>query len=156
METTNQDANEIQMEDMDDSHTRGSEEEYDPLFMTQLPRNFEENRHLAALASLLNDEPTESVDEDNEKLSNEPNMTTSPISDLKPSHLALRKMKSSSHRAGGGKVARNRRVRPGSNARYEPYSKGRSSSKSKDRTTRSSSASVGEAQLFLKLWNLNE
>eukprot|EP00545_Synedropsis_sp_CCMP1620_P002375 CAMPEP_0119018278 /NCGR_PEP_ID=MMETSP1176-20130426/18966_1 /TAXON_ID=265551 /ORGANISM="Synedropsis recta cf, Strain CCMP1620" /LENGTH=111 /DNA_ID=CAMNT_0006972239 /DNA_START=26 /DNA_END=361 /DNA_ORIENTATION=- len=93
-----------------------------PLFMDGLPQDFSSNPHLAALASLMNDDD----DEQDKK------PVKKPVEDVPMT------------KEGGGKFdrkARQRRKRQDS-----PYTKP---------PKKTSSASVAEAHLFLKMWNIN-
>jgi len=97
-----------------------------PLFMDGLPSNFADNKSLAAIASLLND--------DEEDFSN----TNKQKEDKEDSIMSKVELKS-----GGGKVQRKTR-RKGSS----PYNKDKKKKQDKK------AASVGEAQLFLNLWKI--
>lgn len=98
-----------------------------PLFMDGLPSNFAENKSLAAIASLLNEE-----DDDN---------ATKQSADNKEDGL----MSKVELKSGGGKVQRKSR-RKGSS----PYNKDKKKGIQKDKKA----ASVGEAQLFLNMWKI--
>ena len=103
-----------------------------PLFMDGLPSDFADNHQLAALASLMESDRDDKDDdgEANEKTSN--NDTTDTTLKLPPT------------KRGGGKLQRpkGRRQRQAT-----PYSLGK---KEKPKP----SSSMGEAQLFLKMWKL--
>ena len=99
-----------------------------PLFMEGLPKDFATNPSLAALASLLqNDE-----DDDNKNNEHDDTITNKPLPVI---------MKS-----GGGKLRRSkgRQQRQSTNTPY--------AAKNKNKTEET--ASLGEAQLFMKLWKL--
>lgn len=109
----------------------GEEEEEEdtttcPLFMDGLPSNFAENKSLAAIASLLNEED----DEDDAKQKN---------ADKEDGLMSKVELKS-----GGGKVQRKIR-RKGSSPYNKDKKKGQNGKKA---------ASVGEAQLFLNMWKI--
>ncbi|KAI2497743.1 hypothetical protein MHU86_16738 [Fragilaria crotonensis] len=107
-------------------------EELCPLFMDGLPKDFSTNVHLAALASLMNDEVVENDDGDDE-------------SKQKPKSVASNgTTQSITTKKGGGKVDRRSQVR--NKRQGVPYSK--------PTTTKTPAASLGEAQLFLKMWSL--
>jgi hypothetical protein len=100
-----------------------------PLFMDGLPSNFANNKSLAAIASLLNDEED---DYDSKKQNFDKEDST------KLSKVELK--------SGGGKVQRKSR-RKGSSS---PYNK----DKKKVNQDKKAGTSVGEAQLFLNLWKI--
>eukprot|EP00985_Skeletonema_marinoi_P029785 scaffold29048_cov68-Skeletonema_marinoi.AAC.1 len=97
-----------------------------PLFMDGLPSNFADNKSLAAIASLLNDDDAEDFSNTNKQKED------------KDSIMSKVELKS-----GGGKVQRKNR-RKGSS----PYNKDKKNKQDKK------AASVGEAQLFLNLWKI--
>lgn len=106
------------------------EEEEDatcPLFMDGLPTNFAENKSLAAIASLLNDEEDDYSD------------TKKQTAEKEDSIMSKVELKS-----GGGKVKRKSK-RKGSS----PYNKDKKKVQNDKKA-----ASVGEAQLFLNLWKI--
>ena len=113
-------------EKVDDGHDDEAEE-LCPLFMDGLPKDFSTNVHLAALASLMND----AVDED------EPKQKPKSVASNDATHTITTKK-------GGGKVDRRSQVR--SKRQGDPYSK--------PAATKTQTASLGEAQLFLKMWSL--
>ena len=100
-----------------------------PLFMDGLPTNFAENKSLAAIASLLNDEEDDYSD------------TKKQTAEKEDSIMSKVELKS-----GGGKVKRKSRpLRKGSS----PYNKDKKKVQNDKKA-----ASVGEAQLFLNLWKI--
>jgi hypothetical protein len=120
----------------DNGNPSGAEEDEEvtcPLFMEGLPRNFDSNPHLAAIASLLEDTEEEGINEGVNSISKEPpsTHTTNPI---------LLQV----HPTGGGKV---RRQSCRSSRSHKPYAIPKQESKKK-------SATIGEAQLFLNMWKL--
>jgi hypothetical protein len=112
----------------DDSNERAT----CPLFMEGLPPDFETNPGLSAIASLLNDDQQDEEHEDPKKKSEEAiSLDNKPIP-----------------RPGGGKAQRKstrRKDRPS-----KPYERTSHSSG----PTRKDSSTMGEAQLFLKMWKL--
>jgi hypothetical protein len=130
-----------------------------PLFMDSLPKNFAENPSLAALASLLDDDIGDNDsghcssiaspqirDEDNSK------------QECVDSSLARNRFQSETRQGGGGKVhfpksrhSRTRQTQPYPNARIRDASASKTPSK---RDPVKPEATLGEAQLFLKLWKL--
>ncbi len=111
---------------------KGEEEEEDatcPLFMDGLPTNFAENKSLAAIASLLNDEEDDYSD------------TKKQTAEKEDSIMSKVELKS-----GGGKVKRKSR-RNGNGS--SPYNKDKKKVQNDKKA-----ASVGEAQLFLNLWKI--
>lgn len=100
------------------------EEPFCPLFMERLPRDFSSNPQLLAIASLLEEE--EEVDD--EKKKNESSTPARPVAAPKLGGGKLRSVKNRTRRAAA------------------PYPKQNKPSKTE--------ASMGEAQLFLKLWKL--
>jgi hypothetical protein len=96
-----------------------------PLFMEGLPSDFSKNPHLAALASLL---------EEDEK-----------DSDEEARHVDVEgKKESAAPKAGGGKA---RPVKTRQRRKSAPYQQ-------KEKNPSKKEASVGEAHLFLKMWKL--
>lgn len=101
-------------------------QDFDPLFMDCLPSDFSTNPKLSALASLLDDEEyREENGKNTKKRRDDTPATVIPI-------------------AGGGKVRRRNR---GNSKATTPYWMPQ-----KDVETRHTS--IGEAQLFLKMWKL--
>jgi len=95
------------------------EENHCPLFMEGLPKDFDSNPALAAIANLLDDE----LKDDEKKKS--------------PARYTV------SLEGGGGKVSNRNRVLPRSMNRTKPYD-----------IPKKTKASLGEAQLFLKMWKI--
>ena len=110
------------------STSSGSELEEEntcPLFMVGLPRNFKKNKQLAALASLMNDE-TDDLSEDTEATERIDNTSVT---------------KSSTEKGVTSKIRR-RQSRARRRQSAEPY------------PNKKASSSIGEANLFLKMWKL--
>ena len=105
---------------------KGEEDATCPLFMDGLPTNFAENKSLAAIASLLNDEEDDYSD------------TKKQTAKKEDSIMSKVELKS-----GGGKVKRKSRRKQG------PYNKDKKKVQNDKKA-----ASVGEAQLFLNLWKI--
>lgn len=101
-----------------------------PLFMSSdgLPSNFASNNALAAIAALLNDDDSNSGAEDGKKAKGE--SMTSKVTPIK----------------GGGKISRRTANKSRGSHRKNPYNKPEKESKAK--------ATIGEAQLFLKMWKI--
>lgn len=98
-----------------------------PLFMQGLPRNFESNPQLAAIASLL-----EESEEDDDK---------------KPKSIDNNQQRAlPAPCQGGGKAKRSHHTNRTSRS-HKPYSNPKESKRKK-------AATVGEAQLFLNMWKL--
>lgn len=115
--------------DLRETQNSDESEEVCPLFMTGLPKDFTANPALAALASLQDEEYDQ---EDKRQISTSGNATDLPSTTLV---------------AGGGKAMplKSRELRRTSP--YGPRLKGQSRSSTKTTT-------IGEAQLFLNMWNL--
>lgn len=110
-----------------------------PLFLEEgLPKDFATNQSLAALASLLdesdhvNEEDKEVEDRDTSNLTKTTELTKLPLSC-----------------PGGGKFSCSKQGRNQRQKQSAPYVPPK-----KKRDTKASSSSLGEAQLFLKLWKL--
>ena len=97
-----------------------------PLFMEGLPSDFSTNPHLAALASLIVD--NSEGDEEIRKSGNEPPREATP-------------------KAGGGRL---RSQKSRTRRRQNPYPTRRQQQSANDK----GSSSIGETQLFLKMWKL--
>eukprot|EP00429_Kryptoperidinium_foliaceum_P011328 CAMPEP_0176004154 /NCGR_PEP_ID=MMETSP0120_2-20121206/1544_1 /TAXON_ID=160619 /ORGANISM="Kryptoperidinium foliaceum, Strain CCMP 1326" /LENGTH=140 /DNA_ID=CAMNT_0017336821 /DNA_START=83 /DNA_END=505 /DNA_ORIENTATION=+ len=106
-----------------DDNSSSSSAPWCPLFMEGLPSNFNANPHLAAIASLLDDDGEAAKDN--------------------KEHFAEKRSAATRRTQAGGGKARRRDTRR--SAAFSPY---RVPEKTKPR------ASVGEAQLFLKMWKL--
>mmetsp|Transcript_11033 Transcript_11033/g.16687 ORF Transcript_11033/g.16687 Transcript_11033/m.16687 type:complete len:146 (+) Transcript_11033:367-804(+) len=106
-----------------------------PLFMTGLPTDFAKNKGLAAIASLLSEEIVVEGEEDLCKKSPK-----------KSPKAAKEKVKPQPHKGkkGGGKVARSRNMNKAS-----PYAV-----EKKEKVQNVNRASIGEAQLFLRMWKI--
>lgn len=102
-----------------------------PLFMTGLPSDFSTNNQLKAIASLMKDD-----DEDEDDTRKESEAHRMP----QEAHVASK---------GDGKVTSRRNAQEKS--RILPHKKTKNS-----KHKRKSEASVNEAHLFLKMWNLSE
>lgn len=98
-----------------------------PLFMDRLPQDFASNPHLAAIASLLEDDPD--VD---------PVVTDEKVVSVVQQPFPKR---------AGGKIARSKSNRE--QRRAEPYS-----TSGKGKKEASSKTTTGDVQLFLKMWKL--
>ena len=110
----------------------GIEETIDcPLFMDGLPKDFESNPQLAAIASLLDDEETSTKDDKKEAEKPPDDFHTNPKSPLKSRGSEAR-----------AKSRSRRQI-----AISSPYQQPTKSSTAKK-------PSLGEAQLFLKMWKL--
>jgi hypothetical protein len=105
-----------------------------PLFMEGLPKNFDKNPHLAALASLLED-----ADEETHRGVDSETKTAAKAGISKAGGCAWLES-----RGGRVRVSKSRDSRKG-----EPYRRRSKQRKEKEET------SLGEAQLFLKMWKLN-
>jgi hypothetical protein len=128
-------------DDNDDlSGAEGDDEVTCPLFMEGLPRNFDSNPHLAAIASLLEDTEEEEEEAEKEADGNDVNA-------IKEHSFSNQRTNSSllqGHPTAGGKV---KRQSCRSSRSHKPYTMPKQESKKK-------SATVGEAQLFLNMWKL--
>jgi hypothetical protein len=98
-----------------------------PLFMTGLPSDFSSNPHLMALAALIDDDET--TEEKSRKFS-----------------PASCRPKMPAGKAGGGKVRASGRTQQRRKASSSPYPVPEKIPKAK--------ATLGEAQLFLKMWKI--
>lgn len=107
-------------------------EETCPLFMEGLPQNFSSNPHLAALSSLIDEE-----EDDAKQEATDENLPTKRNKNPAPSNSAKQV-------PGGGKV---RHAKKSQKRKSKPYMKGKE-------TPRKNKASMGEAQLFMKMWKL--
>jgi hypothetical protein len=121
-----------------------------PLFMQSLPRDFAHNPSLAALASLLNDDHHDP-----------------PVDDVSRGCdggevLTVNAVRTAALRSTGAKI-RSAKSRSSHRKTCHPYTRPESKSKQKQQQPAKSSsstppitgrASVGEAQLFLKMWKL--
>jgi hypothetical protein len=130
-----------------------------PLFMDSLPKNFAENPSLAALASLLDDDIGDNDSGHGSSIASpqigaEDNSKQESVE----SSLARNRIQSETRQGGGGKVhfpksrhSRARQTQPYPNARIRDASASKTPSK---RDPVKPEATLGEAQLFLKLWKL--
>lgn len=109
----------------DDIKKNNADDKLCPLFMDGLPTDFSSNPSLAAIASLLEDEDSD---------------------DVTPK---TKEYKALPTREGGGKV-RQTPVRSKRRNEGRPYS----SSEHRKRRANDNKATVGEANLFLKMWKL--
>ncbi len=120
-----------------DSDVNGNEDSLQcPLFMGTdgLPSNFASNNALAAIASLLNDD-----DEDGD--------TSTCHGGDTPSKVIRASIASNvTPKQGGGKVSRRSANKSRAGRNRKPYNKPESNDKPK--------ATMGEAQLFLKMWKI--
>lgn len=107
------------------------EQTWCPLFMDGLPKDFATNPRLAAIASLLED--------DNNTAPTNNNLGEERSSVIPPAPAP---------RAGGGKLSRTKRGQSKAASRHQPYQCGSRSAKSRGQAT------LGEAQLFLSMWNI--
>mmetsp|Transcript_11637 Transcript_11637/g.21765 ORF Transcript_11637/g.21765 Transcript_11637/m.21765 type:complete len:151 (+) Transcript_11637:1-453(+) len=119
-----------QQEEIKESSSQ--QESFDPLFMDCLPADFSTNPKLSALASLLNDEDfIEDDGKNNRKKQVSASTSTRPVVS----------------NAGGGKVRNRQSTRAMATKATIPYL-----IPQKSKETRQTS--MGEAQLFLKLWKI--
>lgn len=111
--------------------------EWSPLFMTDLPDNFSDHSGLAALASLLEEKKTDESEKNN---------FSRKASQKNTDRISFHNAPKS--KAGGGKAIKSARKI----TQYEPYSTDKKQG-TKHRLSKKSTT-VGEAQLFLKMWKI--
>jgi hypothetical protein len=124
-----------------DTHAEGSnssrkeDEAFCPLFTEGLPTDFTTNPTLAAIASLLQEEEDDKGKEKDDR----DNSSTTPEVEI-------------AARPGGGKLSRSK-GRHRNRLKTSPYASAVTKPQPK-KPPSSESASLGEAQLFLKMWKL--
>lgn len=117
-----------------------------PLFMVSLPSDFDINPALAALASLLENDTDEPPPSYHHRGRWEEDLVVSSVNDPSRHLMTLP--------TGGGRVPRTKSRRK-LRSWGHPYRKPASlSSQEKATTTATKSTTVGEMQLFMKLWKL--
>lgn len=114
--------------------TESGEDEWCPLFMTSLPRDFESHSGLAAIAALLEEQ------EEDDDVSKR-RVVTEPKEEQRPVAMPVK---------GGGKCARAKKSGV-LKSKSRPYTVARIG---KGQGTRGRETTIGEAQLFLQMWKI--
>lgn len=142
-------------EHQDDDDNDNDETSACPLFMHSLPKNFSENPSLAALASFLDDDDDGRSDRIASPIGRDENDSIKRTVD---SSLDRNRIQNEPVQGGGGKVrcpksraSRRRQCQPYPNTGARDASTSKTTSKKEPSKPE---ATLGEAQLFLKLWKL--